>query len=382
LVICSHDIYQFKIVEKLFYTCYNITMTIQQDILQLLPAKRKSSPSGWISFNALCCHHNGESADTRSRGGMIPSADGAVSYHCFNCGFKTGWRPGWHISYKFRKLLRWMGADDNTIQRLVIEAVRVKDTVAPETIPATDIATIDFKPRPLPPDSASMRQWATTLRLGAEWDDNGIADVDLPPQLATAVNYLFNRGAQHFDKNYEWYISEDQAYNMHRRLIIPFYWQDRLIGYSARAIEEGVSPKFHSSYEPNYVFNVNRQQSNSKFVIVCEGPFDAISVDGVAILGNRVSEQQADIIDSLAREVIVVPDWDFDNKGKWTGRMLVDDAIEYGWSVSFPVWRETCKDINEALIKYGKLFVIKSILDSVEKSRLKIELIKKRIHTS
>jgi hypothetical protein len=35
-----------------------------------------------------------------------------------------------------------------------------------------------------------------------------------------------------------------------------------------------------------------------------------MSIDGVAILGSECSEQQADIIESLGREVIVVPDFD------------------------------------------------------------------------
>jgi len=46
--------------------------------------------------------------------------------------------------------------------------------------------------------------------------------------------------------------------------------------------------------------------------------------------------------------------------------------------VSFPIWQETCKDINEAVIRYGKLFVIKSILQAKETTRLKIELKKKK----
>ena len=359
-------------------------MTIQQEIMQLLPARRKSAPSGWISFNAPCCHHNGETPDTRGRGGLIPGADGAVSYHCFNCGFKTSWRPGWHISYKFRKLLRWFGADDNTIQRFVIEALQVKDTVAPDTIPATDITAVDFQPRPLPPDSASIRQWATLARLGGDWDDQGLEDATVPPQLIRICEYLLDRGAGQWSRNYDFYISDDTAYNMHRRVIIPFIWNDKIIGYTARAIEDGVQPKFHSSYEPNFVFNVNNQQPNSRFAIVCEGPFDAISVDGVAVLGSNISEAQADIIDSLARQIIVVPDFDVkpNKQGRlvWSGKQLIDNALEYGWAVSFPVWRETCKDINEAVVKYGKLFVLKAILDGVETSRLKIELMKKKIH--
>lgn len=358
-------------------------MTIQQEIMQLLPARRKSAPSGWVSFNAPCCQHNGETPDTRGRGGLIPSADGAVSYHCFNCGFKTSWRPGWHISYKFRKLLRWLGADDNTIQRFVIEALQVKDTVAPDAIPATDITALDFAARPLPPESASLKQWSTMLRLGAQWDDRGVSDVEVPQQLIRVAEYIFSRGAEHY-KDYEFYFTEDEAYNMHRRVIIPFYWGDKIIGYTARAMQPNVLPKFHSSYEPNYVFNVNKQRPDSKFVVVCEGPFDAMSVDGVAVLSNNISETQADIIDSLARQVIVVPDFDVkpNKQGRlvWGGSQLVDAALEYGWAVSFPVWRETCKDINEALVMYGKLFTLKAILDGVETNRLKIELMKKKIH--
>jgi len=108
--------------------------SIQQTVLQLLPARRKTGQNGWISFNAPCCVYNGESADTRGRGGLKTDA-GRVSYHCFNCQFKASYQPGRHLTYKFRKFLSWLGADDNTVRRLVIDAVRLKDLVAPEAIP-------------------------------------------------------------------------------------------------------------------------------------------------------------------------------------------------------------------------------------------------------
>jgi DNA primase len=122
------------------------------------------------------------------------------------------------------------------------------------------------------------------------------------------------------------------------------------------------------------VFNINNQQADSKFVIVCEGPFDAMSIDGVAVLNNECNETQADIIESLGREVIVVADRDR------AGARMINNAIEYGWTVSFPVWLETCKDVNEAVVKYGKLFVLKTILDSKHSSKLKIELMRKKMY--
>jgi DNA primase len=157
-------------------------------------------------------------------------------------------------------------------------------------------------------------------------------------------------------------------------VIVPFTWHNQIIGYTARTFDEGVKPKYHNSHEPNYVFNVDRQPKDAKFVVVVEGPFDAMAIDGVAVLSNQCNEVQADIIDSLAREVIVVPDRDR------AGVKLIDAAIEYGWSVSFPVWQETCKDVNEAVTTYGKLFVLKSIIEAREISRLKIELKKKRLN--
>ena len=86
---------------------------------------------------------------------------------------------------------------------------------------------------------------------------------------------------------YQFYATRQEQYNLHKRILIPFIWQGRTIGYTARAIEENVKPKYHSNYEPNFVFNINNQLLDSKFVIVCEGPFDAMSIDGVAVLNNE-----------------------------------------------------------------------------------------------
>ena len=164
---------------------------------------------------------------------------------------------------------------------------------------------------------------------------------------------------------------------------IPFTWQGETIGYSARAVIDSIKPKYYTEHEPDFVFNLDQQQTTAKFVIVCEGPFDAMSIDGVSVQGSECSERQANLIDSLGREVIVVPDFDIKTdertgKRKWPGAALIDHAVEYGWNVSFPVWSETCKDINDAVVRYGKLFVLRTILDATETSRLKIELRKKK----
>ena len=341
-------------------------LAIQDAVRQILPHRRKTNAtSGWVSFNAPCCVHNGESTDTRGRGGMVFNADGGTSYHCFNCNFKASYVPGRHLTYKFRKLLSWLGADENTVKRLVIEAVRVRELIAPEQrVEAEAAEPIDFRPRPMPSEARSFYELLNFYLL-----NDG---KDIPADLDQAVEYIKSRQV---DTNaYDFYWTPETQYNLNRRVIVPFVWQNKVIGYTARAIEPGIRPKYFNSHEPGFVFNTNRQQANSRFVIVCEGPFDAMSIDGVATLGNQVSEQQADIIDSLGREVIVVPDTDPAGQG------LIDAALEYGWSVSFPVWQETHKDINSAVCEYGQLFVLKSILAAKQSSRLKIELHRKKLY--
>ena len=340
--------------------------SIRDAVTQILPHKRKTnSASGWISFNAPCCHHNGETADTRGRGGLVMNPDGGVSYHCFNCSYKASYVPGRHLTYKFRKLLTWLGADEGTVKRLVIDAIRIRELVAPETLVEVEEAEpINFKARPLPEEAQTFHALSNFYALN---DDR-----DVPTDFHNAVLYTASRKLDL--SRYEFYWTPEQQNNLHRRVIIPFTWRNQIIGYTARGMYDTIKPKYYNSHEPNYVFNVDRQLKDAKFVVVVEGPFDAMAIDGVAICGNECSEMQADIIDSLAREVIVVPDADK------AGARLVDRAIEFGWSVSFPEWQEKYKDVGSAVEEFGKLFVLKSIIEARQSSKLKIELRKKRIY--
>ncbi len=338
--------------------------SIQQTVLQLLPARRKTGQNGWISFNAPCCTHNGETADTRGRGG-VKTNNGQISYHCFNCGYTTSFIPGRHLSFRFRKLLSWLGADDLLVRRLVIEAVRLKDLVAPEELAKEPIEEITYEARTLPEQARNVVELANFYSIG---DYNNV-----PAELLAAIEYVHRRNINL--SKYKFYWTPEEAYNLHRRIIIPYYYHNEIVGYTSRAIVDGIKPKYWSSHPADFVFNLDMQKPDSKFVIVCEGPFDAMSIDGVSVSGAEISDTQVEQIDRLQREVIVVPDTDR------AGRKLVDRAIEAGWTVSFPIWQNDCKDINDAVIKYGKLFVLKTVLSARESSRLKIELKKKKLYS-
>ncbi len=319
---------------------------IADTLLTFLPAKRKTTPSGWISFNAPCCD------DKRQRGGFIMNAGDAVSYHCFNCGFKASWQPGRTISAKMNKLMQDLNMPDDVISQLRLEALRLNqndNAQIRQVIPT-------FDERALPMDAKSLEEWSTWIELQG-WENTD-------QELINAFCYLRNnRGIDPYSYPFYW----TNKIGFKNRVIIPFYKDGKIVGYTARATNDA-KPKFISEQQPGYVFNLDRQTHDREFVIVCEGPFDAISIDGCALLGAEIKDSQNWLLKQLGKEIILVPDRDHE------GPRTVEQAIEYGWSVSMPDWPDGVKDVNDAYRKLGKLATLWLIIDAKETNSLKIQL--------
>jgi len=64
---------------------------------------------------------------------------------------------------------------------------------------------------------------------------------------------------------------------------------------------------------------------------------------------------------------------DFDKAGMDT----VNVAVKRGWAVAFPEWDDDIKDASDAVERYGRLFTVRSILESVETSSTKIKILAK-----
>ena len=311
-------------------------------IAGFLPPKRKATPSGWISFNAVCCHHNGTGHDTRQRGGIMITE--GVSYHCFNCGFKASWQPGRPLSVKFKKLLQWLNVPSDIITKCTFEALRLKDEGSTDNSAITVPKFID---KALPMGSRPIKDWLKSS----------------PEEIVPVLDYIYSRG---YDiDSYNWHWTDEDGFQ--NRLIIPFYHQQHIVGYTARLIRDG-KIKYISEQQPGYVFNLDSQTYNKKFVLVTEGPLDAICLDGCAVMSNEVGPQQILQLNQLQKEVIVVPDRDE------PGIKLVEQAIELGWSVSMPDWPEGIKDVNDCTRQLGKLYTLWSIVKAKESMPLKIQL--------
>lgn len=312
------------------------------DVVAFLPAKRKSTSSGWISFNAPCCEHNGENSDRRQRGGLKPAPDSSWSYHCFNCGYTCSFVLGRTLTFKARKLLQWLHVPEEEIERINLESLKhksIEGLLGDRQEVIQRLQSIEFEDRDLPADTQELTE------LAKEYLQKRCVPLDYP--------FLYK--------------------TMPRRgIVIPFTHNNQVVGHTTRFMDDR-TPKYIQDIQHGYVFGTDLQQSNWQSTIVVEGVFDALAINGLAVLHAEVNDAQVRLIRSLGRDVIVVPDQDE------AGMKLVDRAIELGWAVSMPEWPKGVKDVNDAVIRLGRLGTLLTILENKETSKIKIEMRKKQL---
>jgi len=322
---------------------------VYDTLIAYLPSNRKHTPSGWMSFNAVCCIHNGETADNKKRGGLRQEDD-TVSYHCFNCGYKASWSKGLLLQHRMRKLFEWIGVPDDVIMKIAFELLRDKEGV----VTKNRVAVLPkFEIKNLPPDAKPLEEWSG--------EDN--------KYIIKLVEYMRSRNLYLEDTSFYW--SPNLQYR--NRLIIPFFYEKKIVGWTARDVLDGKNFKYISEQQPGYVYGIDQQQDYKRvFSILVEGPIDAIHVDGMALLGSELKDEQALLINSLGKDIIFVPDRD--KKGSY----MIEPAIDQGWMVSLPEWDSDINDVGAAAERYGRLYTLHSIISAAEYSPLKIRLRKRK----
>jgi hypothetical protein len=322
----------------------------------LIPPKSRPNVSNWISFNAPCCHHRGHKQDQRKRGGL--KIDDGIVYNCFNCKFTTSWKPGRGISEKFKNLCKWLGASQDEINRMIFEAIKTESL---NYEPEDDFVLVNFPKKELPEGALPLSEWGQLIY--------GEIKEQIGDNFLNVITYLMDRGFTNpFDHDFYW--SPDPNYI--DRVIIPFRWNNIIVGNTARKIS-GSKPKYLSDQPSNFLFNVDQQTEKQRYIFVCEGPFDALSVGGTALLTNNINDQQARILNNFNAEVIVIPDQDS------AGLQLIERAIYYNFSVAFPNWDIDVKDVADAVNRYGKLFVIVDAIKTAQNQEIVINLYKKQL---
>lgn len=147
-----------------------------------------------------------------------------------------------------------------------------------------------------------------------------------------------------------------------KRLIIPFFKNNKIIYYTARALfnqtKKYITGSGFSKRNIIYGFD-NLFQNSDAPLFVTEGFFDAFHLNGVGCEGNDITEQQIDILKSSKRDKIIVPDFNGDSN------KLAEIAIAEGWGVSIPSYHDECKDVVESIQQNGKLSTVYDIMTNI-----------------
>ena len=318
------------------------------DILTIVPGKKKQTQSGWTSFNAPCCHHNGHNPDKRMRGGIKADGDD-WNYHCFNCGFKCGFKLGRAISKLTRNFLSWCNMPDQDINKWSLHSIQHKDLLESILHKKKQQKLPKFKEKPMPEGE---------LIYTANKDHQ------------VYIDYLNKRGLQHND--YPFMVNPNAEGRQAQGIIIPYTYENKVVGSTIRFMDDR-NPKFINDQQQGYVFGTDLQKDEWEVVLVFEGIFDAISMNGLALTHDTINDNQVAVINKLGKRVIVVPDQDK------TGLGICERALDLGFDVSLPNWSEDIKDANDAVIKYGRLNTLLSILDSATNSKIKVEVMRNKI---
>ena len=318
------------------------------DILTVIPGKKKQTQSGWTSFNAPCCHHNGHNPDKRMRGGVKADGDD-WNYNCFNCGFKCGFKLGRAISRRTRSFLSWCNMPDTDINKWSLHSIQHKDLLDSILHKKKQNKLPKFKEQEMPEGE---------LIYTANKDHQ------------VYIDYLNNRGLAHND--YPFMVNPNAEGRQAQGIVIPYTYENKVVGSTIRFMDDR-NPKFINDQQPGYVFGTDLQKDEWEVVLVFEGIFDAISLNGLALTHDTINDNQVAVINKLGKRVIVVPDQD------QTGLGICERALELGYDVSLPNWSEDIKDANDAVIKYGRLNTLLSILDSATNSKIKVEVMRNKI---
>lgn len=299
-------------------------------------------PNGRGFFSVLCrvCGDHGKKG---KRAGFKFEGD-SVGYNCFNCGHHAGFNPIEHetMPKDMVEVLTAFGIPNVDWEPVLFTSLVKRSEGGERKTRREKLLEVEPDVLTFPPFFYRL-----TNDLSDDWAQYSIEyltarKVDWQSQPF----YLVARVKEHPD-NAKWY----------GRLIIPNYKDQKLIFWQGRDMTDLHIQKYLSPTTAK-----DRVLSQYRFVgeygdeplYVTEGWFDAYHINGVAAFGPILSEAQIRWLNMTTRPKVIIPDRLGD------GHRLAEQAISLGWSVAFPDIG-SCKDINDAIKKYGLLYTMSTI---------------------
>ncbi len=300
--------------------------------IQLDPARAND-------WRNVLCKIGGDRGQNGKRAGFRFDGD-TVVYNCFNCGHMAVFNPEdkQTLSKNMITVLEAFGLKKEDWQQAIFLVMSNTDGFA-----GKEKKRQLYEPAPITlPD-----YFTPIVEDGDDFDEY-------------AIEYL--RDERIIDwKEYPFYIgrktSHPSSKRWYGRLIIPFFKDGNLVFFQGRDLSDTRLKKYLSADFPreNIIYGYDHIFKNTdEPLYIVEGWFDAWHLEGVAVLGNKMTPHQLYWINQSRRPKVVIPDKFGD------GHLLAEQALDFGWSVSTPDIGD-CKDPNEAIVKYGKMYTLMTI---------------------
>lgn len=334
---------------------------IEDLVSEYVPFTHGVNGKGWSKTFCEVC---GDGSRTKGpRGGWLFS-DEMCFYHCFNCGINGNFDPSRDqpFSKDMRKIFESFG------------------------IPEKEYNAIAYAKKIFSDGSTQKPKHKKVVIETIEIPDFFMLLQKCNPENVIAQKAFKELEYRNIDPNeYPFFISNGKtkkgpreqavAKSLMDRLIIPFFDdKGQLIYYQGRALEKTAKMKYINADVPrtNVIYGMHRLHINhDKPLYITEGFFDAYHLNGVSIQENHLTSGQIDIINKSRRKKIFVPDKKSDSS------KVIDQCAELGWSVAIPEIGSSCKDVDDAIRKYGKLYTLQQVASNIYDSAKDAKLLMK-----
>lgn len=151
-----------------------------------------------------------------------------------------------------------------------------------------------------------------------------------------------------------------------RRVIVPWFENEKIVYFTARAVDPKNTFRYMNPEKLNskeYVFNIDKINEE---VVLCEGPFDAMSITkdqaATCLMSADIGVNQlSKIYEKKPNTIIYVPDQDETGMKKMYRN--INKIITYcpyqGLNIYIFNVPKGCKDLNDMKIKTGKDYILK-----------------------
>lgn len=287
------------------------------------------SPTGFYNLRCPVCNDHSE------RGGFKFDGD-TTGYSCWNCNSKFKYEEGTgKLSKNAKDILECFGITREDLRELT-SSIFLKPT-EDKTISLEAVTKVKLHT----PEVAFPDRTKPLLSDGHD---------ELQGPL---LEYLIARKVDPLE--HQLYFSLDPK--MLRRVIIPYWRDNKLIYWQARSIDLDVKPRYRNCEvaKDAVLYGYNQLHSyESAPLFVTEGVFDAMMINGLCILGSTLNLAKIEILKRTKRRLIFVIDRDR------TGGELGKAVLDNGWEITFVDIR--AQDINDSVVKFGLPYTAYSLL--------------------